>query len=403
MSQPHHQPESGRTNSGRTESGRTNSGRAESGRTESDRRESGRTETSRPGNPTVKVLGIHRIEPIDLTDPAVREALDRTREALTNPRLQGILTIRTAIQQYLCGQLAIDGYVHPPIYMLAGSTDPLNHYTFPARINYYGEQVSVTQSLILQKILMVMFSPAERVFWASPNIRMEMGSPHKGRKYATEFMQVDFEKKGATCEEMLGYIDRLTRGLYDHLRKVHGELIEELRGEPLPHLGSPLEIFDAADYPSPDGTIDYDAVERLLSERSGGRPFIIVNMKREAYDAYDSATGRFLNYDIVVPPFGRNAHPVECLSGAERTRSLADLEQRMVDLGYPMDYFGPFLELFRSLARETDAGDKPLGHTPITSAGGGFGVERLTYALLGLSDIHEVYPFPRPSEGKLAM
>ena len=39
----------------------------------------------------------------------------------------------------------------------------------------------------------------------------------------------------------------------------------------------------------------------------------------------------------------------------------------------------------------------------ITCAGGGFGVERLAYALLGLRDIHEVYPLPRPAEGRIAV
>ncbi len=32
----------------------------------------------------------------------------------------------------------------------------------------------------------------------------------------------------------------------------------------------------------------------------------------------------------------------------------------------------------------------------------GFGVERLTYAILGLTDIHEVYPFPRMAEARIA-
>jgi aspartyl/asparaginyl-tRNA synthetase len=30
-------------------------------------------------------------------------------------------------------------------------------------------------------------------------------------------------------------------------------------------------------------------------------------------------------------------------------------------------------------------------------------VERLTFALLGLGDIHEVYPFPRPAEGGIGI
>ena len=60
-----------------------------------------------------------------------------------------------------------------------------------------------------------------------------------------------------------------------------------------------------------------------------------------------------------------------------------------------MAYFAPFFELFSALDDE--------GEGVISCAGGGFGIERLTYALLGLKDIHDVYPFPRMAEGKIAL
>ena len=96
----------------------------------------------------------------------------------------------------------------------------------------------------------------------------------------------------------------------------------------------------------------------------------------------------------MLPPAGNNPHPIECLSGAERTRSIEDLERRMQDLNYPMAYFAPFFELFSSL-------DANRGM--IACAGAGFGVERLAYAVLGLKDIHDVYPFPRMAEGRIAI
>ena len=339
-------------------------------------------------------LGIQRIEPVNLADPLVLSALEQARKALANPRLARVLEIRTAIQGYLCNSLAADGYVHPPIYMLAGCTDPLNHWTYPARINYYGEEVSVTQSLILQKILMVMLSPADRVFWASPNIRMEMRISRKEYKYTSEFMQEDFEKRNGTYEEMLGYVSDLVQGLYAHLNEHHADALMAVRKQALPTLDEGLPVYDAAEVKRDNDLEDDDAVERHLSGVSGGKPFLVVNLKIEAYDCYDTEAGRFLNYDVVVPPFGANPHPVECLSGAERTRTLQDLEQRMLDLRYPMEYFAPFFELFESMDE---------GGGEIACAGGGFGIERLTYALLGLKDLHEVYPFPRMAESKIAI
>lgn len=339
-------------------------------------------------------LGINQITPIDMTDAAVITALEMTQKAISNPRLAGILRVRTAIQQYLSGELVKQGYVHPPIYMLAGCTDPLNHQTFPARVNYYGEEISVTQSLILQKMLMVMLSPCDKVFWASPNIRMEMNVAKKNYKYVAEFMQVDFEKKNGTYDEMLGTLSQMMQGLYRYLNESVGEVIKNIRGSLLPSLKEPLAIFDAQECKKKTGLKRDDEIERWGAEQSGGEPFLVVNLKREAYDCYDEAAGKFLNYDVVLPPIANNPNPVECLSGAERTRSIPDLKQRMDDLGYPRAYFAPFFSLFESL--DTSGGK-------ITSAGAGFGIERLTYAVLGLKDVHEVYPFPRPAEAKIAI
>ncbi len=339
-------------------------------------------------------LGIQRIEPVNLSDPLVLSALEQARGALANPRLRNILEIRTAIQHFLCNELVMAGYVHPPVYMLAGCTDPLNHWTYPARINYYGEEVSVTQSLILQKILLVMLSPVDKVFFASPNIRMEMRIARKEYKYTSEFMQVDFEKRDGTYEEMLTFISGLVQRLFNYLNEHHNEAIKSVRGESLPDLSEPLKIYDTQEIKSKNGLDDDDAVERFLSTKSKGKPFITVNLVREAYDCLDTDSGKFLNYDVIIPPFGKNPHPIECLSGAERTRSILDLEQRMLDLGYPMEYFSPFFNLFKSL-------DKGTGK--ISCAGAGFGIERLTYSLLGLKDIHDVYPFPRMAESKIAI
>ncbi|MBN2430973.1 MAG: hypothetical protein JXQ27_05830 [Acidobacteria bacterium] len=329
-----------------------------------------------------------------MTDPCRTAALQQTRQALRNERLQRILEIRTAIQQYLCRELAKAGYVHPPIYMLAGCTDPLNHCTYPARLDYYGEEISLTQSLIFQKILMVMLSPVDKVFWASPNIRMETRTGGRGYKYTTEFMQVDFEQRAASYAEMLPFISSLLGGLYAFLNEHHPATLIQLRGAPLPQLTVDLPVFDVQDIRERERLADDDAVERWAAARTGGRPFFLVNLRREAYDCFDESSGRFLNYDVVLPPHGRNAHPVECLSGAERTRSLADLRRRMAELGYPVEYFRPFFDMFTAL----DAGDGA-----ISCAGGGFGVERLTYAILGLEDIHAVYPIPRPAEGRIAL
>lgn len=339
-------------------------------------------------------LAIQRIEPVNLDNPSVMASLEQTRRSMANPNLAKILEVRTAISHCLSDALFKDGFVHPPVYMLAGCTDPLNHWTYPARLNYYGEEVSVSQSLILYKMLMVMLTSAPKVYWVSPNIRMEMRIGRKDYKYVTEFTQVDFEKRGATFEEMLDYVSALTCKVYDYLNTHHAEALMDLRGALLPKLQGRLEVFDCQDTRKAQGLADDDAVEKWTAKQTDGRPFLVTNLKREAYDCFDDHQNKFLNYDVVIPPFGDNPYPIECVSGAERTRTLDDLEQRMKDLGYPMAYFAPFFELFDSL---------DTGNGRISSAGAGFGVERLTYAILGLKDIHDIYPFPRMAEGKIAV
>ena len=216
----------------------------------------------------------------------------------------------------------------------------------------------------------------------------------KEYKYTSEFTQVDFEKRGGTYDEMISTICRLVAGMYRSLGQHLGDAIEEIRGEPLPEIPEELPLFDATQVKQKYSLADDDAVERWGSKQTSGLPFIVVNLKREAYDCYDPELGRFLNYDVVIPPCGENPHPIECLSGAERTRSIPDLKQRMEELDYPMSYFRPFFELFDSL---------DTGGGAISCAGAGFGIERLTYAILGLKDIHDVYPFPRMAESRIAI
>ncbi|RME24486.1 MAG: hypothetical protein D6806_09495, partial [Deltaproteobacteria bacterium] len=254
-------------------------------------------------------------------------------------------------------------------------------------------ELSLTQSLILQKIMLVMLTNVEKVYFASPNIRLEMRIDGKEYKYVTEFMQVDFEQRGATYEQMLDFVSMLVGGLFDHLNASCGEIIEKFRGEALPSIDGRLDVFDAGELLAKWNLSSTDEVERRLSREAGSKPFLLVNLKREAYDEYDEESGRFLNYDVILPPAGANPNPVEVLSGAKRTSSVERLEARMTELGYPLEYFAPFFELFSQLS--------PDG--VIDCAGGGFGVERFTYGVLGLPSIHEVYPFPRPAEGHIAI
>jgi asparaginyl-tRNA synthetase len=124
--------------------------------------------------------------------------------------------------------------------------------------------------------------------------------------------------------------------------------------------------------------------EDMIIAQNTVHPFFLTNLKREAYDRRDDATGKFKNYDVLFPVVG------EILSGGEREYTEERLTMRMNELGYNLDYFEPVLRVARD-------------HGLKSSAGAGFGVERLTRAILLLPDIQSIYPFPRIPERPITM
>ncbi len=265
-------------------------------------------------------LGISDLKPHELMDDDFYDML----EHLNSGHLHHYNRARSAIMKVAMDFMIIRGFVHPPVYMVSTLTDPLNHETYPAKIDYYGKEHSLNQSLIFHKMAIVSCSSLNRVFWFSPNIRLEMSDD--GTKYATEFTQLDFEVLGWNRDEAAEF----TKSLLDHI---------------------------------------------LSSLNIDKQPYRIDNLKREAYDYFDESTDEYLNFDFEIDG-------IEVSSGAQREYQHDRLEKRMLDLGYPLDYFKPVLKL----AKERRL--KP-------SAGAGIGIERLTRAVLELDDISKIYPFKR--------
>ncbi len=321
-------------------------------------------------------LAISEIEPIDFTKREIQAAWQSFISHAKKPHLKEILEIRTFIQRTIQDELESRGFLHPPSHMFSTCVDPLNHETETAKFNYYGQECSLMQSLIFHKMAMLALTDLSHVYWVSPNIRKELGVTNT-KRYATEFTQIDFESTELEMATCIDLIEQITKVVFNRLYDEKKELIERISGAEFYRLDEALQRFDAEEEAARRG-IAVGKIEAILASELD-RPFILTNLKREAYDRRDDLTGKYQNYDLCLPVIG------EILSGAEREFEAERLKLRMEELGYPLDYFAPILKL----ATE---------HGLTTSAGAGFGVERFVRGILRLDDLADVYPFKRVPE-----
>lgn len=244
-------------------------------------------------------------------------------------------------------------------------------------MGYYGQTVTLSQSMIFCKMLVLALSNIDKVFWVSPNVRKEKNCKVEGR-YATEFTQIDFESSQLDFESCLNLIEDVIVSVVNTLAEEEADTIARISGRRLPKMTEPMKRYDLAAEAAKRNCTQGEAEDQLVAENTV-HPFFLHNLKREAYDRRDDATGQYKNYDVLFPVVG------EILSGGEREYTAERLTMRMNELGYNLEYFEPILRV----ARE---------HGLKSSAGAGFGIERLTRAILLLPDIQSVYPFPRIPE-----
>ena len=321
-------------------------------------------------------LSIQNIRPLDFDDPKTQSVWRSTLAHAQSTNLRGILEVRSTVQDVIVSTLRSKGFLHPPVHLFSTCVDPLNHETETARFDYYGQECTLMQSLIFHKMAILALSSLDKVFWISPNIRKELGVSDP-RRYASEFTQIDFESTELDMQSCMSLIEEVVTRVYAVVSDVHGELVKAISGRALRPLERPMRRYDLRDEARRRG-VPPGRVEALLAAEED-QPFFLTNLVREAYDRRDDASGRYHNYDVILPVTG------EVLSGAEREHTHERLLLRMQELGYPIAYFEPILRLAK------EHGLRP-------SAGAGFGVERFVRGLLLLDDVAEVYPFARVPE-----
>ena len=298
--------------------------------------------------------------------------MQKTILKLQDKRTHSILKVQSAILKAVADHMYEKGVTQLMPIMLSPITDTLNHDVDEAEIEYCGQKLKLTKSMILHKQLALMSEHRKSIFIVSPNIRLEREHCKDSGRHLFEFSQVDFEFKDKSKEEVMAFMEDLFAEI---ITKVKEDCKEELEyfGRDIKIPLKPFKVYESKKLKAEYG----DDFEKIVSKMEK-RPFWILDHEREFYDKeHPKKSKYYLNFDLVYPEgYG------EGLSGAEREHEYEQILDRMkrakVD---PKDY-KQYIELAKR---------KLLPRT----AGAGFGVERLVRYLCGLDHIEDAALFPR--------
>ena len=283
------------------------------------------------------------------------------------------LIIQTEVLRAIHDFFSKKGLIQLMPVVLSPITDPLNHPVHEASIDYLGQKLQLTKSMILHKQIAISKLDVKGIYIVSPNIRLEKGEKYLKRdKHLLEFNQLDIELKGSSADDFMALMEELIVFTLSSVKKRCSNEFKELDVDiHIPQV--PFKRYSSWELKERFG----DAFETEISLRER-EPFWITDLEREFYDREDPVCkGHYINYDLVYPDgYG------EALSGGERdynyTILLRKLKERHQD---PKEF-----EIYMDLA-------KYGGLVP--SAGGGLGIERLVRFITRRKHIQEVSPFPK--------
>ena len=290
-------------------------------------------------------------------------------------------TLLRSIREYLDAR----GFVEllPPI--LGPATDPGIRGAGRVAVEFYGARYRLMSSAILYKQMMA--DVLGRIYFVSPNVRLEKPESALTGRHLAEFFQVDVEVKRASyhdamraAEGLLSYV--VGRVLEENWRDLEalGRYLEPVR-PPFPRLTyeQALERLKAMGFAVARGEeIPWDMEEALSA--SFTTPLFLTDYPKTARGFYDredpERPGVLRDFDLVYPQgFG------EAASGAEREYEYEKVLRRLKESGENPSEYWWYLDMLRE------------GVSP--SAGFGIGVERLTRYICGLPAVWEARPYPK--------
>ena len=286
--------------------------------------------------------------------------------------LKHVLKVQSAAIKAIHDYMFEQGVVQAMPIILSPETDPLNHPHFDASVSYYGRKLHLTKSMILHKQLSLMNDGVDKIYFMSPNVRLEEAKLRDTGRHLFEFTQVDIEFRDKTKEDFIRFIDGMLVHIMSFVKERCSEDLRALGRElSVPEL--PLKVYESEDLRREYG----EHFERIASENAKD-PFWILNFRREFYDREDKhRRGYYHNYDVIWPEgYG------EALSGGEREYEYEEIVRKMAERKTDTRAFKTYLEVAK------------MGVIPRT-VGGGLGIERMVRFLTGRRHIRDVTIFPR--------
>lgn len=297
------------------------------------------------------------------------------QEALSHikaDKRRSILRIQSAALKAIHDYMYDKEVVQAMPIILSPVTDPLNHPHFDARVEYYGQKLHLTKSMILHKQLSLLNNGIDKIYFMSPNVRLEKEHLKETGRHLFEFTQVDIEFRDKDKKDFMQFVD----GMISHVHRFVKEQCEEdfaVLDRKLTMPSLPLKVYESEDLQAKFG----EHYERIASEQAKD-PFWITNFRREFYDREDKIRrGYYHNYDVFWPEgFG------EALSGGEREWEHDEILRKMKERKTDVAAFATYLRVSKE------------GLIPRT-VGGGLGIERMVRYLSGQKHIRDVTLFPR--------
>ena len=288
-----------------------------------------------------------------------------------------------AIREFLDSK----GFVEVLSPVIGPVTDPGIRGAKQASIDFYGREYKVMSSAILYKQYMA--ASLGKIYFVSPNVRLEPPDSIYTGRHLVEFYQVDVEMYEASYIDAMDLAEELVSYVVKYVRDVHGKEMEERLGRQLREPQRPfkryshkeaVELVNKLGCRNPPKEELLWECEKLISALHDS-PFFVYDYPKGSRGFYDredpERPGVLRDFDMLYPEgFG------EAVSGAEREYEPEKVAARIKEGGEDPAKYQWFLEMLRELY-------------PLHTAGFGIGVERLTRYLCGLRAVWEARPYPK--------
>ncbi|MEM4280745.1 MAG: asparagine synthetase A [Candidatus Caldarchaeum sp.] len=313
------------------------------------------------------------------------EQLEKHYKTIRSRRSYLILKLQAMISRAAREWLDSYGFLEilPPI--IGPVTDPGIRGAKQATIDYYGKEYKVMSSAILYKQMLA--TAFDKIYFFSPNIRLEPIESSTTGRHLVEFVQIDIEEADVDYKAAMNTAEHLMSYVVNYTREHGAELLKEL-GRKLPVFTPPFKKITHAEAieilktlgekVNPMAEIPWPQEEKLSHYMR--EPFFITDYPRGARGFYDMENpekpGILKDFDLMYPEgYG------EAASGAEREYKYAKVLARLRESGENPAKYGWYLDMLRD-------GIRP-------SSGFGIGLERLTRYVCGLQAVWEARPYPK--------